>query len=84
MPRAAIYARYSTVEQRATSIEDQVRRASEKAESLGFEVPEELIFSDAIITGTAKGLAKRAGYELLLKAWDKKEFDALIVDEVSR
>ncbi len=84
MAKAAIYARYSTEEQRATSIEDQVRRAREKAESLGYEVPDELIFSDAIITGAAKGLAKRVGYERLLRAWDRKEFDAVIVDEVSR
>lgn len=84
MQRAAIYARYSTEEQRATSIEDQVRRTREKAESLGYEVSDELIFSDAIITGTAKGLPKRVGYEQLLRSWDKKEFEALIVDEVSR
>ncbi|HEY4317167.1 MAG TPA: recombinase family protein [Herbaspirillum sp.] len=84
MQKAAIYARYSTEEQRATSVEDQVRRAREKAESLGFQVPDELIFSDASITGTAKGLAKRVGYERLLKAWDHKEFEALIIDEVSR
>ena len=84
MPTAAIYARYSTAEQRATSIEDQVRRAREKAESLGYEVPDEFVFSDAIITGTAKGLSKRVGYEKLLRSWEKKEFEALVVDEVSR
>lgn len=84
MQKSAIYARYSTAEQKDTSIEDQVRRARQKAESLGFTVPDELIFSDAIITGTAKGLAKRVGYDKLLKAWDRKEFDALVVDEVSR
>lgn len=84
MPKAAIYARYSTEEQRATSIEDQVRRTREKAESLGYEVADELIFSDAIITGTEKGLKKRVGYEQLLRSWDRKEFEALIVDEVSR
>lgn len=84
MQKSAIYARYSTAEQKPTSIEDQVRRARQKAESLGCTVPEELIFSDAIITGTAKGLAKRAGYDRLLRAWERKEFDVLVVDEVSR
>jgi site-specific DNA recombinase len=84
MQKSAIYARYSTAEQKDTSIEDQVRRARQKAESLGYTVPDELVFSDAIITGTAKGLAKRAGYEKLLRAWDRKEFAALVVDEVSR
>lgn len=84
MQKSAIYARYSTEEQKATSIEDQVRRARQKAESLGYTVPDELIFSDAIITGTAKGLSKRVGYEKLLRAWERKEFEALVVDEVSR
>lgn len=84
MQKSAIYARYSTEEQKATSIEDQVRRARQKAESLGYSVPDELIFSDAIITGTAKGLAKRVGYEKLLRAWDRRDFDAIVVDEVSR
>lgn len=84
MQKSAIYARYSTEEQKATSIEDQVRRARQKAESLGYSVPDELVFSDAIITGTAKGLAKRVGYEKLLRAWDRRDFDAIVVDEVSR
>ena len=84
MQKSAIYARYSTEEQKATSIEDQVRRAREKAEDLGYSVPDELVFFDANITGTAKGLAKRSGYEKLLRAWERKEFDALVVDEVSR
>lgn len=84
MQKAAVYARNSTEEQRATSIDDQVRRSREKAESLGFEVPDELVFSDAAITGTAKGRAKRVSYDRLIRAWERKEFDALFVDEVSR
>lgn len=84
MERAAIYARYSTSEQRPTSIEDQVRRAREKAANLGYEVPDELVFSDAIITGAAKGLSKRLGYDKLMRSWDRKEFSAVFVDEISR
>jgi DNA invertase Pin-like site-specific DNA recombinase len=84
MQKAAIYARYSTDEQKATSIEDQVRRAREKAKALGYEVPDELVFSDELISGTAKGLKKRKGYEALMRAWDRGGFDALFVDEVSR
>lgn len=84
MPRAAIYARYSTDEQRTTSIDDQVRRTKEKAVALGYEVPEELIFSDAAQSGQSKSLSKRVGYARLLRTWDRDEFDALIVDEVCR
>lgn len=84
MPKAAIYARYSTDEQRATSIEDQVRRAKEHAERLGYIVPKSLIFVDAAISGTAKAKHKREGYARLLQSWGEREFDALVVDELSR
>ena len=84
MPRAAIYARYSDEEQRATSIDDQTRRARDHAIALGYEVPDDLVFADAAISGQAKALSKRVSYARLLKAWDNKSFDALVVDEVSR
>jgi site-specific DNA recombinase len=84
MPRAAIYARYSTDDQRATSIEDQIRRAREKAQKLGFDVPDELIFFDAAVTGRSSGLSKRKGFARLLAAWDSNKFEALFIDEVSR
>ncbi|MBC3808496.1 recombinase family protein [Undibacterium seohonense] len=84
MQRAAIYARYSTDGQRATSIDDQVRRAREKAVSLGYEVPEDLIFSDSAITGQEHGLAKRVGYQRFLDAFEKRQFQAVVVDELCR
>lgn len=84
MQIASIYARNSSEEQRATSIDDQIRRTREIAESHGYKVDEELIFFDAAITGTAKGISKRAGYAQLCAAWERREFDALYVDEVSR
>lgn len=84
MQKAAIYARYSTDEQRATSIDDQVRRAKEKALSLGYEVPEDLIFSDSAITGQEHGRAKRAGYQRFLDAFEKRQFQAVVVDELCR
>lgn len=84
MPRAAIYARYSDEEQRATSIDDQIRRTREHAIALGYEVPAELIFSDAAISGQAKSLSKRLGYAKMLKALEGKNFEALVVDEISR
>lgn len=84
MPIAAIYARYSTDEQRATSIEDQVRRCREIAAKHGYEVAEEHVFSDAAVSGSASAIDKRADYARLVAAWDANRFDAIIVDEVSR
>jgi DNA invertase Pin-like site-specific DNA recombinase len=84
MPRAAIYARYSTDEQRDTSLEDQVRRCREEAAKRGFDVPDVLVFSDAALSGTAAAVEKRAGYRALINAWEQKSFEAVIVDEVSR
>lgn len=84
MQRAAIYARYSDEEQRATSIDDQIRRTREHAIALGYEVTDEMIFSDAAVSGQSYALSKRVGYARLMKAWDNKDFDALVIDEVSR
>ena len=82
--KTAIYARYSTNLQRATSIDDQVRRCSELAQQHGLEPSPELTFSDAALSGREKDLSRRAGYQRMLMAWDNREFDILLVDELSR
>ncbi len=84
MQIAGLYARYSIDKQKETSIEDQLRRCRDIAAKHGYAVDETLVFFDAAITGKAEGIAKRAGYSALLKAWDEHRFDVLIVDEVSR
>lgn len=84
MPSAAIYARYSTDEQRDTSLEDQVRRCREEAKKRGFEVPDALVFTDAALSGTAAAVEKRAGYRALMEAWQQRAFEAVVVDETSR
>lgn len=84
MLRAAIYARYSTHQQRETSIEDQVRRCTEVAQRFGYETTEALVFADAAISGKDEAVDKRAGYQDLLQAWDERRFDAIVVDELSR
>ncbi len=81
---AAIYARYSTDQQRETSIDDQIRRCTELGQRHNLEVPHELVFFDAALSGTAKDLNKRTGYQNLLAAWDAGLFQVLLVDEVSR
>lgn len=84
MPKAAIYARYSTHQQRDTSIDDQLRRCAELAARHGYETSEELTFSDAGITGADEAVDRRPGYLRLLRAWEERAFDAIVVDEVSR
>ena len=83
MPTAAIYARYSTDEQRPTSIEDQVRRCREKAAKEGFEVEDRWVFSDSAITGKAKGRSKRLSYQRLMDAIGDRLVDVVFIDEVS-
>jgi site-specific DNA recombinase len=84
MRNAGIYARYSDDEQRATSIDDQVRRAKKRAEELGLIVDDAHVYADAAITGQQKGLAKRLAYARFVKAWESNEFEAVVVDELSR
>lgn len=84
MRTAAIYARYSTDEQRPTSIEDQVRQCRELAESKGFEVEDRWIFVDSAISGGAASSHKRTSFQGLLDAIDAREVDVLFIDEVSR
>ncbi len=82
--KTAIYARYSSEQQRETSIEDQVRRCGELAQQYGLQPSPELTFSDSALTGHEKDVFKRIGYQKMLKAWDDKAFDILLVDESSR
>jgi DNA invertase Pin-like site-specific DNA recombinase len=84
MPNAAAYGRISTDEQRATSIDDQIRRCKEVAAREKLTLEDRLIFSDYAITGTAKGTAKRVQYQRLLDAIEARECTVVIADEISR
>lgn len=84
MPTAAIYARYSTDEQRPTSIEDQVRRCRATAAKEGLVVDDKWIFSDSAVSGTAKGRSKRVAYQRLLDAIEARLIDVVFFDDVSR
>lgn len=81
---AAIYARYSTDDQRPTSIEDQVRQCRNAAQEKGFTVEDKWVFADRAISGGDKGSAKRAAFRHLLDAIEARQIDVLFVDEVSR
>ena len=80
MKRAAIYARYSSENQRDESIEDQLEVCSRYAASLGFEVT--ATFSDRAISGSNSN--NRAGYQSLLREARRGAFDVAIIEAVDR
>src|SRR5258708_34546833 len=77
--KAALYARFSTDLQRATSIEDQFRNCRKRAEVEGWTVV--ATFADAAMTGSD---ANRPQYRAMLEAAARHEFDVLMVDDLSR
>lgn len=79
--RAAIYARFSTAHQRATSIEDQQRAARSACEARGWVVVEEA--ADAATSGADHA---RAGLDRLLDALSarRRPFEVLVIDDISR
>ena len=78
--RAAVYARYSSDLQRPASIDDQERRCREEIARRGWQ--EVTGHSDAEIAGTVT--QRRPGYQRLLAAARAREFDVVVVDELSR
>ena len=78
--RAATYARYSSDLQRPASIEDQVRRCRAEIASRGWS--EVAAFSDREIAGTVAH--RRPDYQRLLAAAKAKQFEVVVVDELSR
>lgn len=79
MTIAAIYARYSTELQSEHSIEDQLRTCRRIAHGHGFEIGQ--TFTDAAISG---GTVHRPGYQAMLQAARRREFDAIIAEDASR
>jgi site-specific DNA recombinase len=77
--KAALYARFSTEKQSEASIEDQFRVCERIAEQHGFSVIAR--FSDAAISG---GTAQRPGYQRLLAAARRHEFDVIVAEDTSR
>jgi site-specific DNA recombinase len=79
MMKAAIYARYSTDMQRKESIEDQHRVCDALCQRHGFKVAAK--FSDAAMSG---GTSQRPGYQDMLRAARRKEFDVIVAEDTSR
>jgi len=75
--RIAAYARYSTDQQSASSIEDQLRNCRQFCARQGW--PEPVVYQDAAISGARND---RPGYARLRA--ESHGFDVIIVDDLSR
>jgi DNA invertase Pin-like site-specific DNA recombinase len=78
--RAAIYARYSTDLQSASSIEDQIRLCRELAEKENGAIVE--IYSDYAISGSS--VRNRPSMRALLEAAKSGKFDCVIAEALDR
>jgi DNA invertase Pin-like site-specific DNA recombinase len=67
--RAAVYARYSSENQRPESIEDQVSSCRKFAAEKGYAIPEEHIYADVAASGARKD---RDGLNALLAAAERE------------
>ena len=76
---AAIYSRFSTDKQSEDSIEDQSRNCAAYAERWGFAIGHR--FEDRAMSGASNA---RPGYTAMLAAAERREFDVLLVDDLSR
>jgi site-specific DNA recombinase len=77
--RAAIYARYSSENQREASIDDQVEICRRYAAQHGIEVL--TVFDDKAISGSNRN---RPGFQALLTAARKRQFDLVLVEALDR
>lgn len=81
MTRAAIYARYSSDRQRATSIDDQVRLCRARAEREGWAVV--AVHSDREMSGSTP-IAMRPGAASLMAEALAGDWDVLIIEGLDR
>jgi site-specific DNA recombinase len=82
--RCAIYARYSSEQQRRTSTEDQIRNCRVAAERNGWTVLDEFIRHDEELSG--RTLVGREGIAGLIGLAQQrpKPFDCILIDDTSR
>ncbi len=80
MPRVALYARYSSDNQREASIEDQLRLCREHAAREGWTVAER--YSDAAISGAS--LIRRPGIRRLLADAQGRQFEIVLAEALDR
>ncbi|OXT02983.1 resolvase [Notoacmeibacter marinus] len=79
MIRAAIYARYSSDQQREASIEDQIRVCRERAEREGWAVIN--CYTDHAISGAS---LMRPGIQMLMQDGAAGNFDVVLAEDLDR
>lgn len=79
--RAAIYARYSSENQRPESIEDQIATCRGLAKERGFTILDEHIYADQAQSGARRD---RQALSNLVAAAQNHQFDVVLVDDLSR
>ena len=79
--RAAVYCRYSSENQRETSIDDQIASCRRDAAARGFVVRDDHVYVDRARSGASHD---RSGLVALLAAASQRCFEALFVDDLSR
>lgn len=79
--KAAVYARFSSDNQREQSIDDQVRVCRDYALKNNIIILEKHIYTDEAQSGSIRN---RPGLEALKVAAENKEFDAVLIDDSSR
>lgn len=79
--RIALYARYSSDNQREASLDDQLRRCEVFVRAHGGQVDPRLTFTDAGVTGATM---ERPGMRRLRAALEAGVVDAIVVEDVSR
>lgn len=79
--RIAIYARYSTANQREASLEDQVRRAREYASRFNGVIHEGHVFKDPARSGAT---LQRPDFPRLMQAVEDGQVDMILTEDVSR
>jgi DNA invertase Pin-like site-specific DNA recombinase len=77
--RTALYARFSTDRQSEASVEDQFRVCERLAGREGFDIVHR--FEDRGISG---GTTKRPGYQALLRAARRREFEVIVAEDLKR
>jgi DNA invertase Pin-like site-specific DNA recombinase len=78
---AAVYARYSSENQRPESIDDQVSACRRLAKERGFTISDDHVYADQAQSGAR---SDRPGLAALLAAAPAQEFDLVLVDDLSR
>ncbi|MFI5307573.1 MAG: recombinase family protein [Polyangiales bacterium] len=79
--RIAVYCRYSTDKQNPRSIEDQLRVCREHVERLGGSLSDELVFTDAGVSGTS---LIRPGFQAMHEAVRMRRVDVVVTEDLSR